>query len=188
MKQMTHDDVRDATGAVRDLLAALGQDTRREGLVQTPHRVVRFLADFCNPQPFNFTTFESEGMDEMVTQSNIPFASLCEHHMLPFTGTAAVAYIPDGRIVGLSKLARTVQFCASGLQNQERVTQAIATMLINNLKPQGVGVVLRARHSCMELRGVRAANVWTTTSCLRGALLTDEKARAEFLRLARKEE
>lgn len=181
---MRPDNIDAAEKAVTALLQALGQDTAREGLKQTPARVVRFLEQFCKPQPFAFTTFDSEGMSEMVVQSNIPFQSLCEHHMLPFLGTAAVAYVPHGRIVGLSKLTRAVQYCAAGLQNQERVTRAVADMLTSELAPTGVGVVLRARHLCMEMRGVKAPDVWTTTSCLRGALLDDEKARAEFLRLA----
>lgn len=174
-----------AEAAVRELLLSLDCDTEREGLRDTPRRVAKMLAGLCAPEPFSFTAFDAEGTNEMVVQAPIPFESLCEHHMLPFVGTAAVAYIPDGRIVGLSKLARTVRYCASGLQNQERITKAVADMLQENLKPLGVGVVLRARHLCMEMRGVRAADVYTTTSCLRGALLEDAKARDEFLRLAR---
>lgn len=173
-----------AEQAVRDLLCAIGYDTDREGLRDTPRRVSRFLMEFCASEPFNFTTFDSEGMSEMVVMSEIPFSSLCEHHMLPFVGTAAVAYVPNGRIVGLSKLARAVRHCSAGLQNQERITKAVADMLERHLSPLGVGVVLCARHMCMELRGVKSAGVQTTTSCMRGALLDDEKARTEFLRLA----
>lgn len=166
------------------LLTLLGVDMDREGLRDTPRRVTRALREMLLPLPFNFTVFDSEGMNEMVVQAPIPFHSLCEHHVLPFVGTAAVAYIPDGKIVGLSKLARAVKFCAAGLQNQERVTTAVANMLEKHLSPRGVGVVLRARHLCMEVRGVRVPDVYTTTSCLRGVLLTDQKAREEFLRLA----
>lgn len=173
-----------AERAVSDLLKALGQDVSREGLAETPRRVAKALTELCMPQPFSFTVFESEGMDEMVVQSGIPFHSLCEHHMFPFVGTAAVAYIPNGKVVGLSKLARAVGYCAAGLQNQERITVAIADMLERNLHPKGVGVVLRARHMCMELRGAKASGVYTTTSCMRGALLDKPEARAEFLRLA----
>ncbi len=180
-----HDDLGLAQGAVRQLLQALGQDLDREGLRDTPARVVRFLATFCNPAPFEFTTFQAEGMSEMIVQAGIPFASLCEHHLLPFTGTAAVAYIPGTRIVGLSKLARAVQHCAAGLQNQERVTRAVADLLLEKLEPAGVGVVLRARHLCMEMRGVKAAGTWTVTSDLRGAIFDKPEARAEFLALAR---
>jgi GTP cyclohydrolase IA len=206
-----------AMDAVRQLLDALGQDTAREGLADTPIRVARFLLQFCTPEPFAFTTFDAEGMDEMIVQAGIPFYSLCEHHMLPFFGTACVGYIPNGRIVGLSKLARCVQFNAAGLQNQERITKAVAAQLMDALTvsrqernpsfdiwaegddqlvarppmikvadgPQAVGVVLRARHMCMEMRGVQAHDTWTVTSCLQGAFRTDNKARAEFMALAR---
>jgi GTP cyclohydrolase IA len=166
------------------MLEALGEDPSREGLLQTPHRVAAMYQELFLREPFSFTTFASEGMSEMIVQSNIPMNSLCEHHMLPFMGTAAVAYIPNGKLVGLSKLARAVKYCSSGLQNQERITMAIADMLEKNLQPQGVGVVIRARHLCMELRGICAPNVWSTTSCMRGALLEQPSARAEFLELA----
>lgn len=182
---MTPDDVAKAERAVRDLLRALGEDPAREGLRRTPERVVRFLDQFRHPAPFAFTTFDAEGMSELIVQSDIPLQSLCEHHLLPFTGTAAVGYVPRNRIVGLSKLARAVQCCAAGLQNQERVTLAVADLLERELEPLGVGVVLRARHSCMELRGVKVPGTWSTTSCLRGVLFDKPEARAEFLALAR---
>jgi GTP cyclohydrolase I len=169
---------------VRRLLISMGQDVDREGLRETPRRYVKALHELLTPEPFEFTTFDGEGTNEMILQSEIPFASLCEHHMLPFVGMATVAYVPAQRIVGLSKLARAVKFCSAGLQNQERITKGVADMLEKNLQPVGVGVVLKARHMCMELRGVKAHGTCTTTSCLRGALLDDEKARAEFLRLA----
>lgn len=173
-----------AEAAVRALLAACGHDVSREGLAQTPARVARFYAEQCTPTSFEFTSFDSENMSEMIVQAPIPFWSLCEHHMLPFGGTAAVAYIPNGKIVGLSKLARAVEFCSAGLQNQERITLAVADMIEHHLQPAGVGVVLRARHLCMEMRGVQAPDVFTTTSCMRGAMKEDGKARTEFLRLA----
>jgi GTP cyclohydrolase I len=165
-----------AEEAVRTILLAIGEDPTREGLADTPRRVVAMLTEMCRREPFKFTAFKSEGMDELIVQSPIGFSSLCEHHMLPFVGTAAVAYIP--------KLARAVKCCASGLQNQERITTAIADMLEKELAPQGIGVVLRARHMCMEVRGVRTEGAFTTTSCMRGALRADGKARGEFLRLA----
>lgn len=174
-----------AERAVKELLASLGEDVNREGLRETPHRMAKMLADLCTKQKFHFTSFDSEGMDQMVVQSNIPFHSLCEHHVLPFMGTAAVAYIPNGKIVGLSKLTRAVHYCSRGLQNQERITRAVAEMLEKHLKPQGVGVVIKARHLCMELRGVQAPNVWTTTSEMRGLLREDASARAEFLSLVK---
>ena len=120
----------------------------------------------------------------MITQVNIPFFSLCEHHLAPFFGTAAVAYIPNGKIVGLSKLARTVDWFANRLQNQERITNQIAEHLEKVLKPQGVAVVLQARHLCMEMRGVKKHDTFTMTSAVRGLLKTDNKAREEFLTLA----
>lgn len=171
--------------AVRLLLEAIGEDPDREGLKETPRRMARMLMDLCDREPFNFTTFDAEGMNEMIVQTNIPMHSLCEHHVLPFMGTAVVAYIPDGKIVGLSKLARAVRYCSRGLQNQERITKAIADMLQEHLIPKGIGVVIKARHLCMELRGVCTPNVYTTTSELRGVLLEEASARAEFLALAR---
>jgi len=171
--------------AVRALLAHMGEDPGREGLLETPGRVMRMLKEMSHREPFKFTTFDSEGMSEMIVQTDIPLYSLCEHHMLPFVGTAAVAYIPNGKIVGLSKLARAVKFCSAGLQNQERITKAVADMLVKHLEPKGVGVVIRARHMCMELRGARTPNVFTTTSDLRGVLLEEPSARAEFMSLVR---
>jgi GTP cyclohydrolase I len=173
-----------AEAAVRTLLQAIGEDPMREGLQETPRRVVAMLREMCRREPFKFTAFASEGMDEMVVQSPIGFSSLCEHHMLPFIGTAAVAYIPSGKVVGLSKLARAVRCCAAGLQNQERITVAVADMIEKELQPQGVAVVLRARHLCMEVRGVKTEGAFTTTSCLRGAFKENGKSRDEFLRLA----
>jgi GTP cyclohydrolase IA len=174
-----------AEDAVRALLYSLGHDIGREGLKDTPRRVARALLEMGTPRPFDFTVFDSEGMSEMVVQAPVPFASLCEHHMLPFFGVAAVCYIPNGKIVGLSKLARAVQWCSAGLQNQERITKQVADMLEHHLAPKGVGVVLRARHMCMEVRGVKAPGTYSTTSCLRGVVLNDEKTRAEFMALAR---
>lgn len=174
-----------AEQAIYDLLLALGEDPRREGLVETPRRMATMLSDLITPVPFSFTVFDSEGMDSMVAQTNIPWASLCEHHLAPMVGQAYVAYIPNGKIVGLSKLTRAVHYCAKGLQTQERITIAIANMLEDNLLPLGVGVVLKALHSCMSLRGVKVADVVTTTSCLKGVILTEPSARAEFLALIR---
>lgn len=172
--------------AVCDLLMGLGEDLQREGLLGTPRRVVAALRQMLHREEFKFTSFDAEGMSEMVVQTDIPLHSLCEHHMLPFFGTATVAYIPDGKIVGLSKLARAVKYCSAGLQNQERITKAIAEMLDEHLHPKGIGVIIKARHMCMELRGVCAPNVFTTTSELRGLLLHEPETRAEFISLARK--
>lgn len=174
-----------AETGVRILLHALGENPDREGLQDTPKRMAAMLFEMCRRDDFAFTTFDAEGMSQMIVQTNIPLYSLCEHHVLPFMGTAVVAYIPDGKIVGLSKLARAVKFCSRGLQNQERITRAIADMLQEHLQPKGIGVVLKARHLCMELRGACVPNVHTTTEELRGVFLSESSARAEFLALAR---
>ena len=178
-------DERRATDYVEGLLEALGQDRAREGLRETPRRVVAFYRELLTPKPFTFTTFASEGVNELIVQTGIQFYSLCEHHLLPFFGTAAVGYVPNGRIVGLSKLARCVRFHAAGLMNQERITQAVADQIRSEVEAKAVGVVLRARHLCMEMRGVCAPGAETTTSCLRGNLYKDPRARAEFIELAR---
>lgn len=169
---------------IKALLHSLGEDPDREGLRETPRRMATMLTELTTKTSFEFTTFASEGMNEMIVQSNIPFNSLCEHHVLPFMGVATVGYVPNGKIVGLSKLTRAVQYCARGLQNQERITQQIADMLYSNLEPAGIGVVLRARHLCMELRGVSAPNVWTTTSSISGSM-ANLATRSEFLAHAR---
>jgi len=174
-----------AERAVADLLRALGQDITSEGLKDTPRRMAAMLMELCTPEEFNFTTFDSKKTSEMIVQSPIHFASLCAHHCLPFVGTASVAYIPNGRIVGLSKLARAVAYCAKGLQTQEYITTAVADLLEEKLSPLGVGVILRARHLCMEIRGAKAHDTWTTTSCLRGALLKEAETRAEFMALVK---
>jgi GTP cyclohydrolase I len=173
-----------AEQAVRLLLYALGEDPEREGLRETPRRVAKFYGEWLDRRAVEFTSFASEGMDELVVQRGIPFFSLCEHHMLPFFGTATVGYLPNGRIIGLSKLARAVRVSSECLQNQERITMRVADLLEKELSPRGVGVVLRARHLCMEMRGVRAHGTETVTSRLRGVLLEDQRARAEFLSLA----
>jgi GTP cyclohydrolase I len=169
--------------ATRALLLAFGEDPEREGLRETPDRIARFYREWFCPEPLKFTTFDNEGHDEMIVQEGIPFAALCEHHGLPFVGQATVAYIPDRRIVGLSKLARVVHHCSAGLQNQERVTGRVACYIEEHLRPKGVAVMVRAEHLCMAIRGVRAAGAATTTSDLRG-VFRDGPARAEFLALA----
>jgi GTP cyclohydrolase I len=170
--------------ATAALLEAVGHHGR-EGVADTPRRVAKFWGEFLAPEPFAFTTFEADGADQMVVQLAIPFYSVCEHHLLPFFGTAAVGYVPRGRVVGLSKLARAVQWHARRPQNQERITEQVADVLVERLDPVGVGVQLRARHLCMEMRGVRAAGVETVTTALRGVFRDDPAARAEFLAAAR---
>jgi GTP cyclohydrolase I len=179
-------DLAAAASAVRDLLIALGQDPDAEHLRRTPHRVAAAYAELFAPAEFELTTFANdEGYDELVLARDIPFRSLCEHHMLPFHGVAHVGYFPDERIVGLSKLARMVERFAGGLQVQERLTQQIADALDDSLQPKGVGVVLEAEHQCMSIRGVRAHDSRTLTSSLRGHLRENAAARQEFFALTR---
>ena len=167
----------------QQILSQLGEDITREGLIETPKRYVKFMREFLEPKEFNFTTFDAEGTDEMILQTNIPFYSLCEHHTAPFFGVAHVAYIPDKRIVGLSKLARVVDLYANRFQNQERITTQIAERIQNELNPVGVAVSLKAQHLCMCMRGVKKHDTWTITSKMLGAFKEDEKARNEFLNL-----
>ena len=164
----------------KQILIYLGEDPYREGLKETPKRFIKAFKELTSTIPFKFTSFDAEGSDEMVVQCNIPFSSLCEHHTLAFTGVAHVAYIPNGRIVGLSKLARAVQYCATGLQNQERITSQVAEMISKELNPKGVGVVLTARHMCMELRGCKVTGAATTTSKMLGIFKASD-VKNEFL-------
>jgi GTP cyclohydrolase I len=165
----------------KEILKLLGQDTNREGLIETPKRYIKFMKEFLEPKEFNFTTFDSEGTDEMILQTNIPFYSLCEHHTAPFFGVAHIAYIPNGRIVGLSKLARTIDLYANRFQNQERITTQVADRLWNELSPKGVAVSLKAQHLCMCMRGVKKHDTWTVTNKLLGIFKDDLNVRNEFL-------
>jgi GTP cyclohydrolase I len=175
-----------AERAVAELLAALGQDPTSEELAATPRRVAASYAELLTPAPFTLTSFPNdEGYDELVLARAIPFASLCQHHLLPFTGVAHVGYLPAGRILGLSKLARVVELFARRLQLQERLTTQIADWLQTQLEPKGVGVVLEAEHQCMTLRGVQATGAHTVTSALHGRLRDDPRSRQEFLALTR---
>lgn len=171
------------TNNVREILEYLGENNNREGLVDTPDRHLSFLQEFLNPPEFHFTTFENEDVDEMIVQTHIPFHSLCEHHIVPFFGYAHVAYVPGDHIVGLSKLARTVEYHSRALQNQERITNQIAQTLEDNLAPNGVGVVLKAQHLCMEMRGVKKPHTYTVTSKMNGLLKNDQSARNELFQL-----
>ncbi|MDP9441677.1 MAG: GTP cyclohydrolase I FolE, partial [Actinomycetota bacterium] len=160
-------------------------DPAADHLLDTPRRVAAAYIELLSPTPFTMTTFPNEeAYDEMVLARDIPFTSLCQHHRLPFTGRAHVAYLPGDRIVGLSKLARVVEMFARRLQVQERLTAQIADQLEDTLQPRGVGVVMDAEHSCMSLRGVRATGARTTTSALRGLMREDARTRQEFLSLA----
>jgi GTP cyclohydrolase I len=175
-----------AERAVRDLLIALGRDLRDPGLRDTPRRVAAAFAELLSHEPVSLTTFPNDaGYDELVVVREIPFHSLCMHHLLPFHGVAHVAYLPGERIIGLSKLARVVELYARELQLQERLTMQIARCLDEHLRPKGVGVVIEAEHLCMSLRGVQKAGTRTTTSALLGVLRDDARTRQEFLALVR---
>jgi GTP cyclohydrolase I len=173
-----------AERAVADLLLALGQDPQAEHTRETPRRVAAAYAELLTPREFTLTTFPNdEGYDELVVARDIPFHSLCEHHMLPFKGVAHVGYLPGERILGLSKLARVVELFARGLQVQERLTKQVADWLEEALQPKGVGVVVEAEHLCMSLRGVQARGSVTVTSALHGVLRDDPRSRSEFFSL-----
>lgn len=179
-------DIDAAEIAARALIGALGLNLNDPDLAGTPGRMVRGLAELLTPRPFTLTTFPNDrDYDEMVVARGIPFTSVCEHHLLPFAGTAAVAYLPGDRIVGLSKLARVVELFARRPQVQERMTVQIADCLERHLRPAGVGVILEADHTCMTLRGVGAKGATTVTSALYGRLRSDSASRAEFLTLGR---
>jgi GTP cyclohydrolase I len=173
----------DQNDTVIRLLQIIGEDPMREGLRDTPKRYLRAFDEFLNPPIFSMTTFDVEKTDEMIVQLDIPFYSFCEHHLLPFFGKGYIAYIPDKKIVGLSKLARTLETFSRRLQNQERITNQVADYLQENLDAKGVAVVLKARHLCMEMRGVKTSDTNTITSKLLGYFRTDERTRAEFLNL-----
>lgn len=171
---------------VRRLLQYFGEDVNREGLLDTPKRYIKFFTEFLNPPDWTCTSFEGEGYDEMIVQTGIPFHSLCEHHIAPFFGTGTIAYLPNKRIVGLSKLARTLETFARRLQNQERITTQVAEFLWEELDPIGVAVQLTAKHMCMEMRGVKKHDTNTTTTKLLGKFKTDPTVRAEFLNSIRR--
>jgi len=178
-------DLPGAERAVRDLMTALRLDTDDPVLAKTPGRVARAFSEMLSPREFGLTTFPNdEGYDELVVARDIPFTSLCEHHLLPFSGTAAVGYLPGNRILGLSKLARVVEMFARRTQVQERMTTQVASWLDQHLHPRGVGVVLRAEHTCMTVRGVQARGSSTVTSALLGVVRDDPRTRQEFLTIA----
>jgi len=179
---MDLDAAADAAGA---FLRALGIATDTESLRATPARMARAYAELFTAPEFDLTTFPNdEGYDELVLARSIPMRSVCEHHLLPFTGIAHVGYLPRERILGLSKLARVVELFACGLQVQERLTKQVADWLTEHLEPKGVGVILQAEHLCMSLRGVEAHGALTVTSALQGLLRDDPRSRSEFFSLA----
>lgn len=174
--------------AVREILIAVGDDPDREGLLETPKRVANMyeeiFAGLTEDPKQHIKLFNEQSNDEMVIVKDIPFYSMCEHHLLPFFGKAHIGYIPsDNKIIGLSKLARIVDNFAKKPQVQERLTSDIADFLNDNLQPKGVAVIMEAEHMCMTMRGARAAGSKTQTSALRGIMRTDAKTRAEVLSL-----
>ena len=174
--------------AVREILLAIGEDPDREGLRETPRRVADMYGELFSgleedPRD-HLKIFQEDQHDEMVTVRDIPLYSMCEHHLVPFTGVAHIAYIPrDGRVIGLSKLARIVTAFARRPQLQERLTAQVADFLETELNPQGVAVIIEAEHLCMTMRGARAAGSRTQTSALRGRMKSDARTRAETLAL-----
>lgn len=170
----------------RRLLWGMGYDIEGPHLVGTPERVARALVELTSPTEFEFTTFPNDGTDQMVVVKDIPFYSLCAHHMLPFVGVAHVSYIPSESLCGLSKLARTVEYFSKGLCIQEEITTNIADYIVERLQPLGVAVVLEATHMCMTMRGVQKPGAKTTTAAMRGVFLdNDEGARQEFYDIIR---
>ena len=173
---------------ITEVLKHIGEDPTREGLIKTPSRVAKalqFLTEGYGQDPkeiLNQALFTSSN-DEMVLVRDIEFYSMCEHHMLPIIGRAHVAYIPDGKVVGLSKIPRIVNVFARRLQIQEQMTEQIADAILETIKPKGVAVVLHARHMCMEMRGVQKINSTTVSSALRGLFKRDERTRSEFYNL-----
>ena len=176
--------------AVKEILLAVGEDIEREGLQRTPERVARMYAELLagmqeDPKQHIRSIF-TENYDEIVLLRDIPFYSICEHHLMPFIGSAHVAYLPTGAVLGVSKLARVVDCFARRLQSQERLTYQIADFIMNSLKPQGVAVVLEASHSCMTIRGIKKPGSVMVTSALRGIFKRDPKSRSELMSLLHK--
>ena len=173
--------------AVKEILIAVGEDTGREGLKKTPERVARMYAELLggmheDPKKHLNSTF-TENYDEIVLLRDIPFYSICEHHLMPFIGSAHVAYLPTGTVLGISKLARIVDCFARRLQTQERLTFQIADFLMESLKSQGVAVIIESSHSCMTIRGIKKPGSVMVTSALRGLFRRDPKSRNEVLSL-----
>lgn len=165
--------------SVRTIIGCF-DDPNREGLVDTPTRVAKMYAEILQPNEIKISVFDTDGYDEMIIDNDIKFYSLCEHHLIPFFGTVTIGYVPDKKLIGLSKLSRIVDFFSRHLQMQERLTSQIAGFIEENLTPKGVGVIVRARHLCREMRGIKNQGEMIT-SCLKGVFMSDEKARNEFL-------
>ena len=183
----------EAEDAVRKLLQYLEVDSEREGLEETPKRVIDSFDEIFagykqNPSEVLASTFNAEGYDGIVLLRDIEFYSTCEHHLQPFRGRAHVAYIPTDKIVGISKLARIVELHARRLQNQERITKSVVDDIVDNLSPLGAGVILEAKHGCMQCRGVSKQNAIMTTSAMRGVFFDKAEARSELMQLIRSKE
>ena len=176
--------VQDFEDDVRRIIQRIDPDPNREGLRETPGRVAKSLIELTTPEPFTPTVFDANGYDQMIVESRIPFYSLCEHHMLPFFGQAHIGYIPDKKIIGVSKLIRCVSFHSHGLHTQEYMTDHIANYLQEVLNPIGIGAVLSARHLCQEMRGVKSGGVMSTSALLGKFRKTEVKE--EFLKLCQK--
>lgn len=182
-----HVDVRKIEKAVRDILEAIGEDPNREGLKRTPQRVAAMYAElfggYQDDPTRHLQTFFTERYDEIVILRDIPFHSMCEHHLMPFVGKAHIAYLPDGRVIGVSKLARLVETFSHRMQVQERLTTQVADMLMEYLKPKGVVVIMSAQHTCMTIRGVKKPGSSMITSALRGIFKSNLASRTEILSL-----
>ena len=169
---------------VRTMLIGLGEDPQREGLQNTPARFAKMMMEMTTPPSFTPTTFSNEDdYDQIVMVSNIPFYSQCEHHLVPFFGQAHIGYLPQADYIGLSKFPRVVEYFARRLQVQERLTTQIANWVMGTLNPLGVGVIIKARHLCMEMRGVKKPGTETTTSAMLGQMRDNPNMKNEFLNL-----
>lgn len=180
-------DLKRVETAVLEILDAVGENINREGLKETPARVARMYAELLEGRRHDpsehLNSIFHEDYDEIVLLRDVPFYSVCEHHLMPFIGRAHLAYLPDGKVLGVSKLARIVDAFARRLQVQERLTDQIADFLMTNLKPKGVAVVLEASHSCMTIRGIKKPGAMMVTSALRGIFKKDPRSRSEVLAL-----
>ena len=169
---------------IRQMLSIMGEDINREGLKDTPKRVAKAWGELMTPPEFNPTTFDAKGYNQMIMERGITYYTFCEHHMLPFFGTVDIGYIPDDKIIGISKLPRTVEYYSKMLNTQEYFTDNIAKYLQEKLKPKGIGVVVRGRHLCQEMRGIKKRGEMVT-SCLKGVFLQKDKVKKEFFDLCR---
>lgn len=167
------------------ILEKIGEDPKREGLIDTPKRVAKAWLELTTPPEFSPTTFDANGYDQMIIEKGIQYYTFCEHHMLPFFGQVSIGYIPDTKIIGVSKLSRCVEHYSKSLNTQEYFTDNIANFLWDKLKPLGVGVLITGRHLCQEMRGVKKKGKMVT-SCLKGKMLEDATVRKEFLDLCKK--